>query len=35
VVKLLELGLLEGNAQGLLSAPYDEILIHAEPRHAA
>jgi predicted transcriptional regulator len=35
VVKLLERGLLERNEQGLLSAPYDEILIHAELRHAA
>jgi predicted transcriptional regulator len=32
---LVELGLLDQNADGGLSAPYDEILIHADIRDAA
>lgn len=35
VKELLELGLLEKNAQGRLIAPYDEIVIHASVRDAA
>jgi predicted transcriptional regulator len=32
---LLELGLLKQDEDGVLSAPYDEILIHADIRNAA
>lgn len=35
VTQLLELGLLERDARGHLSAPFDEIVIRAELRHAA
>ena len=35
VKELVELGLLEKNDQGQLTAPFDEIVIHAEIRDAA
>ena len=35
VRELVELGLLEKSDQGLLNAPFDEIVIHAELRDAA
>ncbi|GMV43739.1 MAG: hypothetical protein AMXMBFR64_54550 [Myxococcales bacterium] len=35
VTQLVELGLLERDTQGHLSAPFDEIVIRAELRHAA
>ena len=35
VAELIELGLLERDADGRLSAPFDEIVIHANIRNAA
>lgn len=35
VAALTDLGLLEKNSKGILSAPYDEIVIHASIRDAA
>ena len=35
VTELIDLGLLERNDEGMLSTPFDEIIIHAGIRHAA